>query len=249
MLASNRHIFVHLPKTGGTTTTRILARHDGGTVHLRGRGGHDPGWMVRPDELAGRTLIGNVRDPWSWYCSWYQHSRIAGDAAVNDLRTWGGGSIEWRDVLRGVTRGARSPHGIGVILRIPQPHRSDARAALARHHWGLASWLATWCYGASDSWRRGPVLARWGVPEFVHTSRLAEGLSALLGVPLDELSAFERANTRWHRADQQYGPADYRDWYDDEMMAWVQAADGWYAEALSLRPFGVDEPALSRAAA
>jgi hypothetical protein len=65
MFVSERIVFVHLQKTGGTHIHKVLSQLvDGQAV---GVGKHD-----RPKShlfTPGRTFVGSVRDPWDWYVS------------------------------------------------------------------------------------------------------------------------------------------------------------------------------------
>jgi hypothetical protein len=67
MIATNRFIFLHLHKTGGTFVNDLLRRFlpDASPV-----GYHLP-WRLVPPPLAHLPALGLVRNPWSYYVSWY----------------------------------------------------------------------------------------------------------------------------------------------------------------------------------
>lgn len=74
MIATPRFVFLHLHKSGGTYVNRWLMRFIPGASQL---GYHLPRSMI-PAELADLPVLGLVRNPWSYYVSWYAfQSRMA----------------------------------------------------------------------------------------------------------------------------------------------------------------------------
>src|SRR5689334_14456425 len=67
MIATRRFVFLHLHKSGGTFVNRWLLRH---FRDARQIGYHLPRRMI-PAELAHLPVLGLVRNPWSYYVSWY----------------------------------------------------------------------------------------------------------------------------------------------------------------------------------
>jgi hypothetical protein len=110
----DRFVYVHVPKTGGTTIRELCARNDLGVDIYKNeagerirRGGHDwpEGQPIDPDYLLGRgygpvqipegaKVFATVRDPVKWYRSYYQFRReldfrgktFAFDRVKHDLR-------------------------------------------------------------------------------------------------------------------------------------------------------------------
>ncbi len=69
MIATDKFIFVHLPRSGGTFVSEIIRKffpsaHDVG-YHL-------PRSLV-PKEYSHLPVLGGVRNPWEFYASWYHH--------------------------------------------------------------------------------------------------------------------------------------------------------------------------------
>jgi len=83
--------FVHMPKTGGTWVRRKLLRETGRAEHHRAVDLPRPSWGI-------------VRGPSDWYESYWLHCMRANRR--RDLKAWGGGSHEFRDVLYGWTHPA-----------------------------------------------------------------------------------------------------------------------------------------------
>lgn len=67
MIATPRFVFLHLHKSGGTFVNECLLRYVPGARQL---GYHLPHSLLPPD-LAGLPVLGFVRNPWSYYVSWY----------------------------------------------------------------------------------------------------------------------------------------------------------------------------------
>jgi hypothetical protein len=67
MIATERFVFLHLHKSGGSFVNAVLLRHVPGARQL---GYHLPRSMI-PHELSHLPVLGLVRNPWSYYVSWY----------------------------------------------------------------------------------------------------------------------------------------------------------------------------------
>jgi hypothetical protein len=67
MIATERFVFLHLHKSGGSFVNECLMRHVPGARHI---GYHLPRHLI-PAELAHLPVLGLVRNPWSYYVSWY----------------------------------------------------------------------------------------------------------------------------------------------------------------------------------
>ncbi len=67
MIASPRFVFLHLHKSGGTFVNECLLRF---VPQARQLGYHLPRSAI-PPEFAALPVLGVVRNPWSYYVSWY----------------------------------------------------------------------------------------------------------------------------------------------------------------------------------
>ena len=67
MIATDRFVFIHLHKSGGSFVNEFLMRCFPGALML---GYHLPRSLI-PAELSGLPVLGFVRSPWSYYVSWY----------------------------------------------------------------------------------------------------------------------------------------------------------------------------------
>jgi hypothetical protein len=67
MISSPRFVFLHLHKSGGTFVNECLLRF---VPRARQLGYHLPRAAI-PPEFAALPVLGVVRNPWSYYVSWY----------------------------------------------------------------------------------------------------------------------------------------------------------------------------------
>ncbi|MEM8661774.1 MAG: hypothetical protein AAGF35_12895, partial [Pseudomonadota bacterium] len=67
MLVTNRFVFMHLHKSGGTFVNRFIRAH---FPEARMIGYHLP-YSELPEAHANLPVFGLVRNPWSYYQSWY----------------------------------------------------------------------------------------------------------------------------------------------------------------------------------
>lgn len=71
MIVTPRFVFLHLHKSGGTFVNAGLIRHVPGAQQI---GYHLPRSSV-PASFASLPMLGLVRNPWSYYVSWYSFQR------------------------------------------------------------------------------------------------------------------------------------------------------------------------------
>jgi hypothetical protein len=79
MIATDRFVFLHLHKSGGTFVNECLLRFVTGAREI---GYHLPRQRI-PAELSALPVLGTVRNPWSYYVSW--HTFQAGRPQPNAL--------------------------------------------------------------------------------------------------------------------------------------------------------------------
>lgn len=71
MIVTDRFVFLHLHKSGGSFVNECLRRYVPGARQL---GYHLPRSRI-PGDFAQLPVIGLVRNPWSYYVSWYSFQR------------------------------------------------------------------------------------------------------------------------------------------------------------------------------
>lgn len=96
MIVTPRFVFLHLHKSGGTFVNAGLMQHVAGARQI---GYHLPRSML-PTQFAALPLLGLVRDPWSYYVSWYsfQRSRLHPNALFQTLSN--GGALDFAGTIR-----------------------------------------------------------------------------------------------------------------------------------------------------
>lgn len=71
MLVTDRFVFLHLHKSGGSFVIDCVRRY---MQEAREIGYHLPGTLI-PPAMRDRPVLGLVRNPWSYYVSWYAFQR------------------------------------------------------------------------------------------------------------------------------------------------------------------------------
>jgi hypothetical protein len=69
MIVTDKFVFIHLPRTGGTFVTDLIMKF---FPSAREIGYHLP-MSLLPKEYSHLPLLGAVRNPWEFYVSWYYH--------------------------------------------------------------------------------------------------------------------------------------------------------------------------------
>lgn len=195
-------VYVHCPKTGGTSVTSALRRAGADVVFH----GHRPAKTITHNS---RHVFGTARNPWDWYVSWYVHNLVNGNRPGREaLAAYGGGSMAFKDVLFGATMPTlgRVPLNWGGCFGSTKSRDWDA---LQDSGAGLCTFAHEWMYTAPDG--------SWIPQTLIHTDRLSEGLQALTGVSINET---KNARSRFPGWDKPV--ADY---YDAESAAWVAQSD------------------------
>jgi hypothetical protein len=73
MLVTDKFVFIHLPRTGGTFVADVIEKF---FPSAREIGYHLPLEQL-PKEYAHLPVLGTVRSPWEFYVSWYYHHKTS----------------------------------------------------------------------------------------------------------------------------------------------------------------------------
>src|SRR5262245_55114096 len=81
MIVTDKFVFVHLPRSGGTFVSEVIRKF---FPSAREIGYHLPRTLL-PREYSQLPVLGAVRNPWEFYVSWYHHvwPRDAASALVS----------------------------------------------------------------------------------------------------------------------------------------------------------------------
>jgi hypothetical protein len=113
MITTDRFVFLHLHKSGGTFVNECLLRF---LPDARQIGYHLPRSLV-PPQAAGLPVLGFVRNPWSYYVSWYsfqlerphpnflfrilsEEGRLGFEETLRNMLNLGAGSVRLELLLR-----------------------------------------------------------------------------------------------------------------------------------------------------
>lgn len=214
-IVTDKYVYCHMPKTGGTWMTNYLQQeHEG----VRALSGHSAASELDPAVYEGKTLFGTVRDPWSWYLSWYNHATRNKGARLAMKTYCDGREPSFHEVLRNLLERRNVPDYYNLIWRAPgQLARRDEWLA---YEGGLYSFWFDEIYGGL-------------VWTFIDTSRLYEATEQLLGVVID------RRKYRPKNAARDVTPDNLNDIraYNSELIDLVEKYDGELAQKLNFSPF------------
>lgn len=252
-------MYLHVPKTGGTWVCRVLETlGEGKRVHWAEGAAHatikekdlESGKPLLPSQhaccmsldpsiLASRRVCISLRDPWSWYVSYYHYALRPDPSAP--------GGVSHRGALRGFGKDGNVPTFRDALLGMLGIERSsptlfygtnrmmDLWTELSSSNMGLYSWSTRWTLegrGKSSGF------------SILRMSHLADDLLRLLegiGYPTNpsekvRIRSFPRAlDGRASLVDQDAGAQTSRllyqdDWkslYDEETWEAVLEKDAW----------------------
>lgn len=218
MIVTDRFVFLHLHKSGGSFVNEVLLRF---VPSARTIGYHLPRLLV-PAESAHLPVLGFVRNPWSYYVSWYnfQSRRPAPNALFRVLSQ--NGQLEFAGTIRNMLQlGSGSPQLGAVIASLPASYGNSglnlpkfALAGIQNSGLGFYSFLYQYMYGEAD--RNLTVQPaenlRVALLEYLH--KVGHRVTAAANDFVTDASA---------RNTSEHGP--YAGYYDDELRDLVAEKD------------------------
>lgn len=151
MIATERFIFLHLHKSGGTFVNECLMQF---LPDARTLGYHLPRRMI-PPELAHLPVLGFVRNPWSYYVSWYtfQAARHQPNALFKVLSN--NGRLDFEATIRNMLELGTSDEYLDALLALlPREYgnrglnlTAGAVAPIRNSGLGFYSYLYRYLYG------------------------------------------------------------------------------------------------------
>jgi len=218
MIVTDRFVFLHLHKSGGTFVNECLLRFVPGAHEI---GYHLPRQRI-PAPAASLPVLGFVRNPWSYYVSWHAFQSARPQPNALYRVTSDDGRLDFKGTITNLLELASDEARLDRLLAELPPEYGNrginlpgfALAPIRGSGLGFYSYLYRYLFGADD--------AQLAVGRMEH---LREELPAMLeatGQPVsDEMRAFiaEAAplNTTPH--------ARYTDYYDDELRERVAGSD------------------------
>lgn len=218
MIVTPRFVFLHLHKSGGTFVNAGLVQHIAGAKQI---GYHLPRSML-PAQYAALPLLGLVRNPWSYYVSWYsfQRSRPRPNALFQTLSN--GGTLDFSGTIRNMLNLDRDPALLDRVLaalpaayinqglNLPSPSLAPIRGSGL----GFYSFLYRYLYGPDIT---AVKLARMEQLRVEVTQLLESAGEPVTSALRDYISSAPAVNTSEH--------APHRQLYDKELAQLVAERD------------------------
>lgn len=218
MIIAGRFVFLHLHKSGGTFVNTGLMRFVTGARQV---GYHLPRSML-PPQFASLPLLGLVRNPWSYYVSWYsfQKSRPQPNALFQILSA--GGTLGFNATVRNMLNLDRNDALLDRVLAVlPGSYANQglnlpgfALAPIRGSGLGFYSFLYQYLYGPDVA---AVKLGRMEQLRDEMPRMLAEVGEPIEGPLRDYISTAPALNTSEHDA--------YVKLYDDELAQLVAERD------------------------
>jgi hypothetical protein len=205
MIVTPRFVFLHLHKSGGTFVNAGLMRFVAGARHV---GYHLPRSMI-PQQFASLPLLGLVRNPWSYYVSWYsfQRSRPRPNALFQTLSD--GGTLDFKATLHNMLNLDRDEGLLQrVLAAMPTAYTNQglnlpgfALAPIRGSGLGFYSFLYRYLYGPDISTVNLAPMEhlRTEVPQLLHA--VGEPMTASLR---DYIGTAPALNTSEHEPHRQF---------------------------------------------
>lgn len=219
MIATDRFVYIHLHKSGGTFVNEALLRFIPGASMF---GYHLPRSRI-PQSMQDLPVLGFVRSPWSYYVSWYSFQ--AQMAQPNALFGWASENrtLDFAGTLRNLLDLGRDTQKLDSLLKkLPADYTnrglnlpSFALEPIRDSGKGFYSFLYDYMYAG------GSTPSRVGRTEHLRED-LFEMLDAVRQPVTHELCEFiARASPR-----NPSSHANWRNYYDAELATLVAERDG-----------------------
>jgi hypothetical protein len=230
MIATERFVYLHLHKSGGTFVNECLMRFFPGARRI---GYHLPASLL-PPELRALPLLGFVRSPWSYYVSWYAFQSQRPRPNVLFRSVSDNGALDFRASVRNLLELGNDAQRLERLLaQLPDRYGEGAfglnlpdfaLAPIAGSGLGFYSYLFRYMYSAP------------GLEPVVGTcENLRADLLAFLEGHGVEVSAELRDFVRTAAPRNASSHGDWRDYYDRELAELVAERDASVIERFGYR--------------
>jgi len=227
MIVTDRFVFLHLHKSGGTFVNECLLRFVGGAHRV---GYHLPRAMI-PARYAALPALGMVRSPWSYYVSWYafQSQQQQGNALFRVASA--DRTLDFRGTIGNLLELGGNDHRLDALVRqlpgtytggglnVPGPVIERIRGS----NLGFYSFLHDHIYG-------GPGALHVGRLEHLRADLLRLLAAVSQPVSAEMRSYIESAGSRNSSAHDHY-----TDYYDDSLRTRVAQRDALVIEKYGYR--------------
>jgi hypothetical protein len=102
MIISDPFVFAHIPKTGGVFLQDLIKSFFPAVQSWEGGESHHSVEFLPPDHV-GKPIFALLRNPWSWYVSWFAFCKANRDNE-EFRRNYSPGETEFEDTIRNLLR-------------------------------------------------------------------------------------------------------------------------------------------------
>jgi hypothetical protein len=218
MVTTDRFVFLHLHKSGGTFVNECLLRFVPDARHV---GYHLPRSMI-PAPVANLPVLGTVRNPWSYYVSWYSFQRQQPQPNFLFRTLSGEGTLGFADTVRNMLDLGSGSIRLDLLLNaLPADYGNQglnlpgfALVPIRNSGLGFYSFLCRYMYGGGTA----PV-------RFAKMERLRSELPSMLESVGQPVSAAMRDFIEHEAPRNVSAHESYVHYYDNELRDLVAERD------------------------
>jgi hypothetical protein len=118
MLVTDKFVFLHLPRAGGTFVYEVVKKF---FPSAREVGYHLPRELL-PEEYSHVPILGTVRNPWDFYVSWYHHVRPRGSASTFFSWVSDNGELGFVETIRNALNLGVNDERLDVLIEMLPEH-------------------------------------------------------------------------------------------------------------------------------
>ena len=226
MIVAPRFVFLHLHKSGGTFVNECLLGYVPGAVQL---GYHLPRARI-PATHAALPILGFVRNPWSYYVSWYsfQVARLRPNPLFQVLSD--GGRLDFHGTIRNMVTLSSAQRLLDAVVSALPAHYTNhglnlpafALRAIERSDLGFYAFLYSYMFGPADHPRRIGRMESLRTDLPMMLEQVGERPSDAL---LEHVARAAPVNTSRHAGYASYYDAELRDLVAERDAAVIEAYD------------------------
>ncbi len=117
MLITDKFVFLHLPRAGGTFVYDVVRKF---FPSAREIGYHFPRELL-PAEYSNLPILGVIRNPWEFYVSWYEHVRPRNTASIMFSWLSDNGTLDFIGTTRNALNLGTDNERLDVLIeRLPE---------------------------------------------------------------------------------------------------------------------------------
>jgi len=118
MLVTDKFVFLHLPRAGGTFVYEVVKKF---FPSAREVGYHFPRELL-PREYSHLPILGVVRNPWEFYVSWYEHVRPRNTASIMFSWLSENGNLDFVETTRNALNLGTNSERLDVLIEMLPDH-------------------------------------------------------------------------------------------------------------------------------